>query len=100
MGHLQATELQWKDGGERTVTIAAARQGLQDVRIDQGTQHRALRFAIQFPGYLGNTVQYLIAGQHRKLPRQPYQDFDGVPMGVKRVDQRARVGHVSSVSLH
>ena len=80
--------------------IAAARQGLQDVRIDQGTQYRALRFGIPLPGYLGNTVQHLIAGQHGKLARQPHQKLHGVPMGVKRVDQRARVGHVSSVSHH
>ncbi|HCF0743844.1 TPA: hypothetical protein NH700_006483 [Pseudomonas aeruginosa] len=41
-----------------------------------------------------------IAGQHGKLARQPHQKLHGVPIGVKRVDQRARVGHVSSVSHH
>ncbi len=80
--------------------IAAARQGVQDVRIDQGTQHHALRFGIPLPGCLGNAVQHLIAGQHGKLARQPHQKLHSVPMGVKRIDQRARGGHVSSASHH
>jgi hypothetical protein len=68
--------------------------------LDQA--HAAPRPAFRHPVARtpGNAVQHLIAGQHGKLARQPHQKLHGVPMGVKRVDQRARVGHVSSVSLH
>ena len=56
------------------------------------------RLGIELRSHLRDAAQHLFGGEHGKLARQPHQDFDGVPMGVKRVDKRARVCHVSSMN--
>lgn len=79
--------------------VIAARQGLQDVRIDQRPQDCASGLGIQLWRYLADAAQHLLAAQGRVLARHAHEQLHHIPVVVEGQDERAGVGHLAAIDV-